>query len=85
MRGSRVSITVGSTKYPSVSSTFPPTSTSVSAVRRASSIASRWPASAFSSITAPMKFEKSATSPILIAFTSSASRSRSSGHRFDGA
>ena len=36
-------------------------------------------------MTAPMKFSKSATSPILIWATWSARRSRSSGHRFAGA
>ncbi len=57
----------------------------MSARLRASSIASRWPFCAFASMTAPMKFEKSATSPMRICGTSSASRSRSAGQRFDGA
>ena len=37
------------------------------------------------SITAPMKFEKSLTSPIVMVPTSSTSRSFSSGQRFEGA
>ena len=37
------------------------------------------------SMTAPMKFRKSATSPILIVATSSTRRSRISGQRLDGA
>ena len=78
--GSRVTTTVGSTKKPSLSSTVPPTRISVSFAFRASSIASRCPASALPSITAPMKLEKSPTSPIVIEPTSSASRSRSCGH-----
>ena len=52
---------------------------------RASSIAARCVANEVSSITAPMKFEKSATSPTLIVAISSASRSRSAGQRLDGA
>ena len=36
-------------------------------------------------MTAPMKFPKSATSPIRIVATSSTRRSRISGQRFDGA
>ena len=36
-------------------------------------------------MTAPMKLPKSDGSPTLIVATSSASRSRSAGHRFDGA
>ena len=58
---------------------------SLSAFAFASSIASAWVANDELSMTAPMKLLKSATSPILIVATSSCSRSRSSGQRFDGA
>ena len=67
-----------------MSSVPPPAITSAS-FARACSIASFWRANDFSSITAPMKLEKSLTSPILIVPTSSTSRSRSSGQRFAGA
>ena len=51
----------------------------------ASAIASFCVRKAPASMTAPMKFPKSAGSPIRIAPTSSTSRSRSSGQRFEGA
>ena len=83
-RGSLVSITVGSTKKPLLSSVPPPAITSAW-LPLAYSIASRWRAKDLPSITAPMKFEKSLTSPIVIVPTSSTSRSFSSGQRFEGA
>ena len=51
---------------------------------RASAIASAWVLYALASMTAPMKFSKSAGSPIRIVLTSSTSFSFTSGHRFDG-
>ena len=52
---------------------------------RASAIAAACVANELPSITAPMKFVKSATSPVRIVLASAASRSRSSGQRFAGA
>src|SRR5262249_41788989 len=82
---SLVSMTVGSTKNPFESSVPPPTTIWVPSCSRASAIASSWVRNDDESITAPMKLEKSATSPTLIVPTSSARRSRSAGHRFEGA
>ncbi len=81
--GSSVRITVGRTNQPSLSSTWPPATISAPAAR-ASAIASCCVVNELSSMTAPMKFVKSATSPIFSSSTCAASRSRSSGQRFDG-
>ena len=78
--GSSVVISVGCTNQPSRPSHVPPATTFMPGVSRASEIAAWCLSNAVCLITAPMKFEKLATSPILIDLIVSTSGSRIRSH-----
>ena len=82
--GSLVSTTVGCTNQPAPPSVAPPCTTCAPGVERASSIACERRVKAGSSITAPMKTEKSVGSPTRICASIEPMRSLTSGQSVSG-